>query len=120
MKPPHPDLPEFASLDPEAAAALDAVLDDLQSGRPVDRKALLAHHPQLDGALAALNHLFPEPVTVAEYSATVSLGARPDQIGPYRIESELGQGGFGVVYLGFDPQVKRRVAVKLLHSGRLD
>lgn len=120
MKPPQSDRPDFASLDPEAAAALDAVLDDLQSGRRVDRKALLARHPQLDGPLAALDRLFPEPPTVAEGPATASLGARPDQIGPYRIERELGQGGFGAVYLGFDPQVKRRVAVKLLHPGRLD
>src|SRR5690348_3613676 len=58
------DLPATISLDPEAAAALDAALDDLQSGRAVDRKALLARYPQLDGALAALNHLFAEPVTI--------------------------------------------------------
>jgi tRNA A-37 threonylcarbamoyl transferase component Bud32 len=110
----------MVSLDPEAAAVLDAVLDDLQSGRPVDRKALLARHPQLDSALAALDHLFPEPPTLAEGPPSASLAARPEQIGPYRIERELGQGGFGVVYLGFDPDVKRRVALKLLHPGQLD
>lgn len=107
-------------MDPEAAAALDAALDDLQSGRPVDRKALLARHPHLDAALAALLRLFPEPPTVAECPPTASLAGQPEQIGPYRIERELGQGGFGVVYLGFDPDVKRRVALKVLHPGRLD
>lgn len=111
---------ELFTLEPEAAAALDAYLDNLQSGRPVDRKAVLARHPQLDGALAALDRLFAEPPTLAEGAATVSRGTQPDSIGPYRIERELGQGGFGVVYLGFDPDVKRRVALKMLHPGRLD
>lgn len=113
-------LPEIVSLDPAAAAALDAVLDDLQSGRPVDRLALLARHPHLDGALAALDRLFAEPTTLAEGPPVPAGAARPEQLGPYRIERELGQGGFGIVYLGFDPDVKRRVALKVLHPGRLD
>ncbi len=112
--------PETLSLDPEAAAALDAALDDLQSGRPLDRKALLARFPQLNGALAALNGLFPEPATLPECPSTSSLAGRPEQLGPYRIDRELGQGSFGIVYLGFDPDVKRRVALKVLHPGRLD
>jgi tRNA A-37 threonylcarbamoyl transferase component Bud32 len=41
-------------------------------------------------------------------------------IGPYRIERELGRGGFGTVYLAFDPGVRRRVALKLLNVARLD
>ena len=113
-------LPDVASLEPEAAAALDAVLDDLQSGRSVDRPALLARHPQLRSALAALDHLFAQPATLAEGPSSLSITTRPDQIGPYRVERELGQGGFGIVYLGFDPDVKRRVALKMLHPGRLD
>src|SRR3954471_20812724 len=111
---------DVATLDPEAAAALDAVLDALQSGRPVDRTALLAQHPQLQSALAALAHLFGETRTLAECTSSLSLAARPEQIGPYRVERELGQGSFGIVYLGFDPDVKRRVALKVLHVGRLD
>jgi len=121
-------LPGTASLDPEAAAALDAALDDLQSGRPVDRKALLARYPQLDDALAALGRLLAEPVTLSLPPFSSETRAQegapsaswPEQIGPYRIERELGQGGFGIVYLGFDPDLKRRVAIKVLHPGRLD
>jgi serine/threonine protein kinase len=37
-------------------------------------------------------------------------------IGNYRIESWLGQGGMGEVYLGYDPRLERRVAVKTIHS----
>jgi serine/threonine protein kinase len=36
------------------------------------------------------------------------------RIGKYTIERELGHGGFGRVYLGFDPDIGRKVAIKLL------
>lgn len=39
-----------------------------------------------------------------------------EEIGKYRIESVIGQGAMGVVYKGFDPDIERSVAVKMLHA----
>lgn len=43
----------------------------------------------------------------------------PSHISRYRVEGELGAGGVGVVYAAHDPDLDRRVAVKLLRSDRL-
>src|SRR5262249_55737553 len=52
-----------------------------------------------------------EPVTAAEAIAGV-----PSHVGRYRVRSLLGEGGFGRVYLVFDEQLKRLVAVKVPHQ----
>lgn len=43
------------------------------------------------------------------------MGALPEKIGKYEIRSSLGEGAMGVVYEGFDPDIERRVAIKILH-----
>jgi formylglycine-generating enzyme required for sulfatase activity/tRNA A-37 threonylcarbamoyl transferase component Bud32 len=38
------------------------------------------------------------------------------QIGPYRLDEELGRGSMGIVYRGFEPAIGRQVAVKIVRS----
>jgi eukaryotic-like serine/threonine-protein kinase len=56
---------------------------------------------------------------IASYASRVTAGGIPEQIGAYRIVSEIGRGGMGSVYLAerADGQYQRRVAIKLVKGG---
>jgi len=43
----------------------------------------------------------------------------PDRIGRFKIERVLGSGGFATVYLGYDEDLQRRVAIKVLLQHRV-
>jgi serine/threonine protein kinase/formylglycine-generating enzyme required for sulfatase activity len=48
--------------------------------------------------------------------ATSGKTPMPERIDRYRIERELGKGSFGVVYLAYDDQLARSVAIKVPHA----
>jgi eukaryotic-like serine/threonine-protein kinase len=91
-----------------------------------ERAAMLARaspevRRQVEGMLAQPtgSKLLDRPAweTVRESSASIALGT---QLGAYRIESVLGEGGMGVVYRALDTKLNRPVAVKLLSDDLAD
>jgi hypothetical protein len=63
-----------------------------------------------------------ELVRTATALPSTSEPARPlapvgEVVGRYRLEREIGTGGMGVVHAAFDPDLERRIALKLLRSG---
>jgi hypothetical protein len=52
--------------------------------------------------------------------ATVSRFSASGQLGPYRIERPIGEGGTGVVYRALDTRLNRPVAIKFLSFGGAD
>jgi serine/threonine-protein kinase len=56
----------------------------------------------------------PAPPQAANSRAMARDEAEPRTIGRYHVLRRLGDGGMSVVYLGFDPQEKRPIALKVL------
>ena len=42
-----------------------------------------------------------------------------EKIGKYEVSEQIGVGGFGAVYRGRDPFIKRTVAIKIIHPGQV-
>ena len=60
----------------------------------------------------------PSPADASTKTSRPASESTPQRIGPYKILSKLGEGGFGLVYLAEQREpVRRRVALKVIKPG---
>ncbi len=68
----------------------------------------------LHNMLAAPAKTLHDVVDVESTVVINSESMRNKVLGRYQVQRELGRGAMGIVYLGFDPKIARRVAIKTL------
>ena len=96
-----------------AAFVAEACAEDADLQARVGK--LLAAHEQADGFLEADAPLSPE---VEEQMARLKPEEGGETIGPYKLREQIGEGGFGTVWMADQEEpVQRRVALKIIKVG---
>ncbi|MCO8120266.1 serine/threonine protein kinase [Stieleria sp. TO1_6] len=102
--------------DPELDQILADYLQQSESGQTPDPAIYLHAYPQFDSELRSFfrNHHW-----MGEEPAPTLGSLCGQEIGSYKIESEIARGGMGVVYRARQSGLQRPVAIKLISNGVL-
>ena len=115
-----PELENYADLDVDVELWRKATLEDSDS----DVSSLFRIGPNAPAELSVLSSLSSDPHSSNNGNSNRANGdAKHDdekhpQVGRYQIRTRVGSGGFGSVYLAYDQQLKRDVAIKIPHVHR--
>lgn len=103
---------KLAETRPEIPAETDALIEKALAKNPADRFATMAE------MIAALNAIQAKPGKRAGETKLPKEDPQSEQIGPYKIRQQIGEGGMGEVYLAEQiAPVRRKVALKIIKLG---
>ncbi|MEM7156167.1 MAG: tetratricopeptide repeat protein [Myxococcota bacterium] len=95
--------------------ALEDTLAPAPKGPPELAATMAGPSIGLDATMAGAARATPTPKADTEGARILEQG---DPIDRYVVLSKLGMGGMGVVYAAYDPELDRKVAIKLMLPGR--
>ncbi|MFK7929553.1 MAG: protein kinase, partial [Myxococcota bacterium] len=106
--------------DAELARLLELYLEARALGQTVDLDAICASRLDLRPALDDLLRLESELPRMHSSAVTHDPRIGSELAGRYRVDHRLGAGAMGVVYAGEDLELRRPVALKVLHADALN
>ena len=103
---------KLAETRPEIPAEIDAIIEKALAKNPDERFATMAE------MIAALKAIQSKPGKSAGETKLPKEDPQAEQIGPYKIRQQIGEGGMGEVYLAEQiAPVRRKVALKIIKLG---
>jgi WD40 repeat protein/tRNA A-37 threonylcarbamoyl transferase component Bud32 len=133
--------PNPSSREQHVNEAIAAYLEAADAGQAPDRKAFIAHHPDIAADLEAFfadqdqferlaeplnpSTVVPSPdgaeapTLGSSKTVTAAPGERIRYFGDYELLEELARGGMGVVYKARQVSLNRTIALKMILSGQL-
>jgi serine/threonine protein kinase/formylglycine-generating enzyme required for sulfatase activity len=104
----------------EFGVIADEFVDAFRQGKNPSVEEFARRYPkQADEIHEILPALVLMEAAKGEDDASGGGVSAPTQIGRYRVERLLGKGGFGLVYLAYDDQLQRPVAIKVPYPERV-